>query len=99
VVHETDFNHARVGGERDVGDAYLRVQIVDLSDGGVNVARMNSLSYFYARLDGLLFKRQLDVRFFGELLGSSRVAFADQVVHDDKVDVPADVQLARLTTQ
>ena len=36
---------------------YLRVQIVDLGDGSINVASMNSLSYFYARLDGLLLKR------------------------------------------
>jgi hypothetical protein len=55
---------------------------------------MDSLPYFYAQLNGLLFERQLNVRFFGELLSSSRVAFADQVVHDDKVNVPADVQLA-----
>ena len=67
--------------------AYLRIQIIDLGDSGVNVASMDSLSYFYARLDGLLFKRKLDVRFFGELLRSSGISLADQIVHDDKVDV------------
>lgn len=67
--------------------AYLRIQIIDLGDGCVNVASVNSLSYFYARLNGLLFKRKLDVRFFGELLCSSGITLADQVVHDDKVDV------------
>lgn len=40
-----------------MGIAYLRVQIVDLGDGSVNVASVDSLSYFYARLDGLLLKR------------------------------------------
>jgi hypothetical protein len=57
--------------------SYLRVQIIDLGDSNVNVASMNSLSYFYARLDGLLFERKLDVRFFGELLSSSGVTLAD----------------------
>jgi hypothetical protein len=78
--------------------AYLRIEIVDLSDGSIDVASMDSLSYFYAGLDGLFFKRQLDVRFFGKLLSCSGEAFADQIVHDDKVDVPADVQLAKLTS-
>jgi hypothetical protein len=87
----------QAGDERKAEDvAYLRIEIVDLSNSSIDVASMDSLSYFYARLDGLLFKRQLDVRFFGKLLGCSRKAFADQVVHDDKVDVPADVQLAKL---
>lgn len=67
--------------------SYLRVQIVDHGDSSVDVASMNSLSYFYARLDGLLLKRELDVRFFGELLCSSGITLADQIVHDDKVDV------------
>lgn len=68
--------------------AYLGVQIVDLSDSDINVAGMNGLSYFYARLDGLLFKRQHDVGFPGKLFSCSGIAFADQVVHDDEVDVP-----------
>jgi hypothetical protein len=89
----------QAGRESNVEDvAYLRIEIVDPSDSGIDIASMDGLSYFYAGLDGLLFKRQLDVRFFGELLGSSGKAFADQVVHDDKVDVPVDVQLATLTS-
>ena len=70
--------------------AYLRVQIVDLSDGGINVTSVDSPSYFYAGLDGLLLKRQLDVCFLGEFLSSSRVALADQVVHDDEIDIPVE---------
>jgi hypothetical protein len=31
-----------------VGNTYLRVQIVDFSDGGINVASVDSPSYFYA---------------------------------------------------
>lgn len=67
---------------------YLGVQIIDLGDGSVNVASVDSLAYFYARLDGLLFKRHLDVRFLGEPLSSSGIALANQIVHDDKVDIP-----------
>lgn len=67
---------------------YLRIEIIDLSDGGINVASMDSPSYFYARLDGLFLERETDVRFFGEPLRSSRVALTDQVVHDDKIDIP-----------
>jgi hypothetical protein len=78
--------------------AYLRVQIVDLSDGGIDITSVNSPSYFYAGLDGLLFERQLYVCFLGELLSSSRVAFADQVVHDDKVDVPVEDVSGRRTS-
>lgn len=75
-------------GELILGDvAYLRVEIIDLCDCSVNVASMDSLPYFYARLDGLLFKRELNVRFFGKLLSSSGIPFADQIVHDDKVDI------------
>jgi hypothetical protein len=74
---------------------YLRVQIVDLSDSNIDVANIDSLSYFYAGLDGLLFKRQLDVCFLGELFSSPRISFANQVIHDDEVDVPADVGSAK----
>jgi hypothetical protein len=80
--------------KRSVEDTYLRVQIVDLSDSGINIASVYSSSYFYAGLNGLLFERQLDVCFLGELLSSSRVAFADQVVHDDEVDVPIEMMSA-----
>jgi hypothetical protein len=79
-------------------DTYLRVQIVDLSDRGINIASVDSPSYLYAWLNGLLFERQLHVRFLGELLSSSRVAFADQVVHDDEVDVPEDTMSAAVTS-
>jgi hypothetical protein len=60
-----------------MGMPYLGIQIIDLSDSSINVASMNSLSYFYARLDGLLFERQLDVCFLGELFSSPRIALAD----------------------
>jgi hypothetical protein len=49
---------------------------------------MDSPPYFYAGLDRLFFKRDLYIRLFGKLLCSSRVTFADQVVHDDEIDVP-----------
>jgi hypothetical protein len=81
------------GGDETNDMAYLRVQIVDLGDGSINVTSMNSLSYLYAGLDGFFFERKLDVRFFGKLFSGSREAFADQVIHDYKVDVPVDVQL------
>lgn len=87
MVHETGYNPAR-GRRRDaVCLSYLRVQIIDLGDSSVDVASMDSLSYFYARLNELLFERKLNVRFFGELLCSSGIPLADQIVHDDKVDV------------
>jgi hypothetical protein len=78
--------------------AYLRIEVVDFNDSSIDVASMDSLSYLYAGLDGLLFKRQLYVRFFCELLSSSRESFADQVIHDYEVDVPVGVQLAKLTS-
>lgn len=55
---------------------------------------MNSPTYFYARLNGLLVKSLCDVCFFGKLFSRSRVAFANQVVIDDGVDIPVQATLA-----
>jgi hypothetical protein len=88
VVHETEFNPARGLGRKRL-NAYLRVEVVDLGDGGFNITSMDGSAYFYARLNGFLFKGQLDVRFFREPLRSPRIPFTDQVVHDDKIDVSA----------
>ena len=97
MVHETDYNPARAWCQTsNMNFAYLGIQIIDISNGGINIASMNSPAYFYAGLDRLLFKRQLDVCFLGKLFRRSWVAFADQVVHDDKIDVPAQAMLALL---
>jgi hypothetical protein len=97
VVHETGYNPARKSDEKKDMHAYLGVEIVDLGDSGVDVTSIDGLSYFYAGLDGLFFKRQLDICFLGELFSSPRISFADQIVHDDEVNVPADVGSARLS--
>ena len=67
--------------------AYLRVEIIDLVDSGVNVAGMDRLSDLHSRLNGFFFDGKLHVGFFGELFSCPRKAFADQIVHDDEVDI------------
>jgi hypothetical protein len=56
---------------------------------------MDSPPYFYAGLDRFLFKRELYVRLLRKFFRSSRVTFANQIVHDDEIDVPTR-QLAEL---
>jgi len=80
-----------------VDHTYLRIQIIDLSDSCIDITGVDSPAYFYAGQYGLFFKRQVDVGFLGKLFRCSRVAFADQVVHNDKVDVPADKSLVPLS--
>lgn len=70
---------------------YLGIKIVDLNDSRVDIASMDGPSYFNAGLDRLLLERQLNVCFLGELLCCSRIAFTDQVVHDDEIDVADDL--------
>ena len=87
MVHETEFNPARGLGRKRLY-AYLRVEVVNFGNGGFDITSMDSSAYFYARLDGFLFKGQLDIRFFREPFRSPRISFTDQVVHNDGIDVP-----------
>lgn len=76
---------------------YLDVQIIDLGDGRVNVPSVDSLSDLHASLNGLLFSWKLDISLFGKLFSSPRVALADEVVHNDEVDVPEQDKSARVS--
>lgn len=77
---------------------YLRIEIVDLIDSGINIASMNGPPDLYARLNGLLLKRKLNVRFLCKFLRSPRISFADKVIHDDEVDVPAESTISTVCT-
>jgi hypothetical protein len=74
---------------KKIDQAYLGIEIVDLINGGINIASMDRSSYFYARLDGLLFERQRNVCLMGKLLGRPWVALTDEVIHNNKINVSA----------
>ena len=48
---------------------------------------MNGPTYLYSCLDGFLIGWHLDVSLIGKFFGRPRVALADEVVHDDEVDI------------
>jgi hypothetical protein len=69
---------------------YLGVHVVNLIDGGVDVARMDRPANLHPTLDGVFLDRKLDIGLFGELFSCPRVSFADEIIHYDEVYVPAE---------
>lgn len=70
-----------------MGKTYIRVQLVDLLDGRLYIARMNGVAYRDSCTDCLFLGFLLDVCFHCKLAGRVWVTLFDEVVHDDGVDV------------
>ena len=88
MVHENGI--IMKGGEmrRQGGKStYLRVEIVDPIDSGIDIACMYSLTYLDSRLNRFLIGRELQVSLICKLFSCPRIAFANEIVHDDEVDV------------
>lgn len=93
VVHETWYNHSKWGlgvRSRLVGKfSYLRIQLVDLFNGRLDITRVNRSANFNPLLDGFKIRSQLDVGLYCEFLRSSGIAVGDEVIHDQIVDITA----------
>lgn len=68
-------------------EAYLRVQVVDLLNGGLDIPSVYRVSDFYSFVYRLRIDSWLYVRFGSEFLRGRRIAFADQIIHYQVVDV------------
>ena len=66
----------------------MRVQVIDLVNSGIDITSVDSLSDLDTVLDRLLVNRKLHVCFLRKLFSSARIAFTDEIVHDDKINVP-----------
>lgn len=72
--------------------AYLRIELIDLFDRRLNIARMDRGSNGYPCLNRLHIRLGLDVSLYCKFLRSSGVAIGDEVVHDQVIDVTAVVR-------
>ena len=93
VVHETWYNHSKHGGGGVEGDdggrSYLRVELIDLLNGSLNIPSVDcstNLNSFLNRLDVC---PGLDVGLDRKFLRSRRIAIGDEVVHDQVVYIPS----------
>lgn len=68
-------------------DSYLRVQLVDLLNGRLDIPRVDEGPNLNTFLNRLQIGPQLDIGLDSELTRSSRVAIGDEVVHDQIIDV------------
>ena len=66
---------------------YLRVQLVDMLNGCLDVARVNGVAYQDSRTYRLILRLLFDVGFHSKLAGRVWVSLFDEVVHDDSIDV------------
>lgn len=67
---------------------YLGIQLVDQVYSGFDLAGKDGVSNLHPLLDEPLLFRRLDVGFSGESTRGSWVAFVNQIVHNQMVDVP-----------
>ena len=86
MVHETENHHK--SGEGWVASAYLWVELVNKLNGILDLALVDSIADVdaFANAGRGLF-RIADVGLLGELLGGTGIAFRNEIVHDDPVDV------------
>ena len=63
------------------------MKLIGFLNRGLDVARVNGFSYLDALLNGFNSRRVADVGFCCESFGGRRIAFGDQVVHDDRVEI------------
>ena len=86
MVHETGIIIAKgeVGccGYEEGYRSYLRIELVDLLNGRLDVPQMDRSTDVYPFLDRINIFIGLNISFHCEFLRSSRVAVGDEVVHD-----------------
>ena len=66
---------------------YLRIVFVDSLNGRLYISRMNGMSDLNPSCDRGNVWHRLHVRFLGKFTGRFWVAMADEVIHDDVVEV------------
>jgi hypothetical protein len=81
--------------EQDRVETYLGIQIINLVDSGVDVSSVDSLSDLHAQMDRLLYRRKLQVSFLSKPFSRSRITFADEIVHNDEINVPVQCNVSR----
>lgn len=86
MVHETENHHE--SGDGGVVLAYLWIQLVDKLNGILDLAFVYGIADVdaFSNASHSLF-RVADVGLLRELLGGTRIAFRDEIVHDDPVDI------------
>ena len=96
VVHETCII-IKSKSKRRREQSYLSINIVDELDGFLNLAGKNRISNLHSLMDAVDIERfaLVEVRLLRKLFSSTRVAFRNQIVHDDQVDVTAVVVSAQ----
>lgn len=65
----------------------LVAQLVDLFNGLLYIAVMDGIPYFHALLDRRDVLGRLYSGLHGKPFGGRGVAFADEIVHDDEIDI------------
>ena len=74
----------------------LRIELVDLLNGCLNISSVDSIADFDASLYGLLL-RCVDVRFHSKLPSGLRIALVDEIIHDDEIDVTVGICVSLCT--
>ena len=90
MVHETKSNHKSWRGSEARLSTYFRVQVVDKLDGCLEISSMYRLAYLDPFVDAAEIGFWLNIRFRCKLLCGGRVAFGDQIVHDQIVHITVD---------
>lgn len=67
--------------------SYLRVELIDLLNGGLDIPRMNRSTDLDSFLNRLDICAGLDIGLEREFLRRSRVAIGDEVVHNQIIDI------------
>lgn len=91
VVHDQVYNHktrGSAGSSKWREEAYLRIEIVDLINGAIDITGMDGLSDIHPAPDRFFLDRKPQIGFLCEPFGRSRISFADQIVHNNEIDVP-----------
>ena len=68
----------------------LWVEFIDALNGKLHVTGMDGVTNVYSFLNGFTISRRNDAGFFGKDHCGVRIAFIDQIIHDEEVQVSID---------
>ena len=89
MVHETDIIIER-GRHVTARRTYLRIELIDLLNGCLNLPGMNGILDLDSCSHGLIIASTLpDVRFQRKLLRRVWISLLDEVVHDNAINIPS----------
>lgn len=74
-------------GAKYGADSYLRIQLVDLFNGCLDIPRVDEGPNLNTFLNRLQIGPQLDVGLDSEFTRSSRIAVGDEVIHNQVIDI------------